>query len=269
MLMDKINKVINGNCIDEMNKIGEESIDFIMFSPPYDADKEYEEKLGEKKYTNFLKEILIKSNTVLSENGRIAIVVPFRCGQKSGQWSRLYAVMRALNYANFNIRDLIVWNQNDIQGTSWGSWCSPSAPNIQYQTEYMVIGYKNEWKRDKDEEGTITNQEFKNWTISNIWGISPDTNSPHPAPYPEELVERCIKLFTYPSDIVMDPMAGSGTTLVVSKRLGRNFLGIEIDEKYCDIARKRLINTAPHPDFKKPTQSTDGQQSLSVWNKDE
>ncbi|GAA9368000.1 hypothetical protein TH0631_00060 [Helicobacter pylori] len=62
----------------------------------------------------------------------------------------------------------------------------------------------------------------------------------HDAMFPEELVKRCLKLFSYQNDIVLDPFNGAGTTTKVAKQLGRRFIGIDISEKYCEVARARL-----------------------------
>jgi site-specific DNA-methyltransferase (adenine-specific) len=71
-----------------------------------------------------------------------------------------------------------------------------------------------------------------------VWTFMPDLNNEHPAPFPEELPTRCID--PSPGDVVLDPFAGSGTTLKAAKRLGRKAIGIEIEEEYCEIAVQRL-----------------------------
>ncbi len=65
----------------------------------------------------------------------------------------------------------------------------------------------------------------------------------HDAMFPEELVKRCLKLFSYQNDIVLDPFNGAGTTTKVAKQLGRRFIGIDISEKYCEVARAILKET--------------------------
>jgi site-specific DNA-methyltransferase (adenine-specific) len=201
---------------------------------------EYEEKLGKEKYSNFLANVLDSLYIISKTDTRIVIVVPFRCGVKSGRWSRLKVCMECMEDIGWNVRDLIVWNQQDIQGTAWGSWKSSSAPNIQYQTEYAVVGFKEQWEKERDGKSTVSASNFKKWTISNIWNITTDSGNPHPASYPSALVERFIKLFTYEDDLVLDPMCGSGTTCTVAKRLNRNYIGIEKEKKYYKIAKQKL-----------------------------
>jgi DNA modification methylase len=62
----------------------------------------------------------------------------------------------------------------------------------------------------------------------------------NPAMFPEKLVERCLKLFSYPGDVILDPFNGAGTTTYVSRKNNRHYLGIDIDKKYCDVAERRL-----------------------------
>lgn len=241
------NKVVEGDCIEVMDDFDSNSVDFVMFSPPYDVDKEYEDRKGKEVYNLFMTEVMSKLATVLKNDGRFCVVVPFRSGAKTGRWSRLEMLFKCVDGSGMNIRDMIVWNQNDVSGTAWGSWKSASSPNIQYQTEYVVVGYNKQWKKERDGVSTITADEFKKWTISNIWDVTPDSDRSdivnHPAPYPEELVERCLKLFTYKDALVFDPMVGSGTTCAVAKRFQRDYIGVEKVEKYCRLARSRVRMT--------------------------
>lgn len=80
---------------------------------------------------------------------------------------------------------------------------------------------------------------------SNVWHINPETRSKHPAPYPEELVERLVRYYSYVGDVVLDPFMGSGTTAVVAKKLNRHWIGYEIHEEYIDIGKVRLAKTLP------------------------
>ena len=74
-----------------------------------------------------------------------------------------------------------------------------------------------------------------------IWRISPKVNLPHPAPFPEELVEHCIVATTAPGDIVLDPFMGIGTTAVVAKRLGRRYIGFDISDEYVSLATENVV----------------------------
>jgi len=105
--------------------------------------------------------------------------------------------------------------------------------------EAILIFYKNQWKRKNTGTSTISGPEFMSWTKS-IWKMQPETKSKHPTAFPLELPNRCIKLFSYQEDTVMDCFMGSGTAGESAVRLGRNFIGIEKSEAYFNMAKERI-----------------------------
>jgi len=108
--------------------------------------------------------------------------------------------------------------------------------------EYILVFSKETFSLPaRGKTPDITRDEFLSWT-SSVWTFPPEKAKRvgHPAPFPEELPRRLIKLYTYPGDVVLDPFAGSGTTLVVAKKLGRHFVGYEIKREYVEIALERL-----------------------------
>ena len=97
-------------------------------------------------------------------------------------------------------------------------------------------------------DADITADEFKSWVVAK-WSIAPERHMKefgHPAMFPESLVERVLKLFSFKNDVVLDPFNGAGTTTVVAKKTGRRYLGIDISQEYCDTAEKRIAD-APAP----------------------
>ena len=102
--------------------------------------------------------------------------------------------------------------------------------------------YKDEWKKAKRGKSDTTKDEFMQWT-NGMWTFSGESKKKigHPAPFPVELPKRCIKLFSYVGDIVLDPFMGSGTTIVASKTLDRKSMGIEISREYCELAFNRIL----------------------------
>lgn len=110
------------------------------------------------------------------------------------------------------------------------------------QHEYIIVLSKGSYKREAgNRESTISREEFLEYTKS-IWRFPPESAKKvgHPAPFPEELPYRCIQLYSFKGDVVLDPFVGSGTTCIAALKTGRHFIGIEIEEKYVEIARRRI-----------------------------
>ena len=104
----------------------------------------------------------------------------------------------------------------------------------------MIVMSKGSRKRvDKKGKNDIMPEEFKLFT-TNVWIMSPVKDREHPAVFPKELPYRLMKLYTWEGDVVLDPFSGSGTTLVVGLELRRKVIGIEIEERWCKVAVKRL-----------------------------
>jgi site-specific DNA-methyltransferase (adenine-specific) len=139
----------------------------------------------------------------------------------------------------------IIWNEGNIsRRTAWGSWKSASAPAVIAPVELIVVLYKIEWKKTNGTKiSDITADEFKDWT-NGIWIFNGESKKRigRPAPFPKTLPYRCIKLFSYQDDLVFDPFAGSGTTLLVAQNLGRKSIGVELDLNYFKLAQARILN---------------------------
>ncbi len=123
---------------------------------------------------------------------------------------------------------------------------SASAPFVIAPVEVIIVLYKDSWKKTKgDKQSDITRDEFLEWT-NGVWNFNGESKKRigHPAPFPIELPRRCIKIFSFVGDTVLDPFLGSGTTLIACARTGRTGIGVDVDENYCKLARKRLIQEA-------------------------
>ena len=124
---------------------------------------------------------------------------------------------------------------------------SSSAPYVIAPVEVILILYKKYWKKtNKVQRNDITRQEFMDWT-NGLWTFSGQSKKGaggHPAPFPIELAKRCIKLFSYIGDTVLDPFSGSGSTLIAAQQNKRKGIGVDIDKDYCDIAINRLKKEA-------------------------
>ena len=139
----------------------------------------------------------------------------------------------------------IIWNEGNIsRRTAWGSWLSASAPYVIAPVELIVVLYKNEWKKKNKGNSDISKEDFMAWT-NGLWTFSGESKKRigHPAPFPRELPKRCIKLFSYIDDTVFDPFCGSGTTLIEAYSNNRKAIGLELDLKYCELARNRILDS--------------------------
>jgi len=139
----------------------------------------------------------------------------------------------------------IIWNEGNIsRRTAWGSWLSASAPYVIAPVEVILILYKDSWKKTSgSKKSDMTKKEFMDWT-NGVWtfpGQSKKGAGGHPAPFPVELPRRCIKLFSFVGDTILDPFLGSGSTLVACIKNNRKGIGIDIDKNYCELAKQRII----------------------------
>ena len=115
-----------------------------------------------------------------------------------------------------------------------------------YPYEWIIVFSKLGHRRGIDKEikeaSKITHEEFTNWVQNSIWDFQPASakNEDHPAPFPEELPKRCIRLYSFVGDTVLDPFAGSGTTLKVARELGRHSIGYELNPSYVSLIREKI-----------------------------
>jgi DNA modification methylase len=150
------------------------------------------------------------------------------------------------------LRGEVIWQkQRGASGScAWGSYQSPANPVLRDTTERLIIASKGRFDRvgrgrpgPRPGVATIPGDEFMEATLD-VWEIPAEsaTRVGHPAPFPVALVERCIQLFTYDGDVVLDPFMGSGTTAVAARQTGRYFVGFDTDVEYVRRARERVAS---------------------------
>jgi len=245
-LEDIIDRIICGDCIEVMRQIPSNSIDLVITSPPYNVGikyDEYHDDIEWGQYFEWSRKWLYEIYRILKNDGRFCLNHYLSIGQSGNRHSPLMDLNWMAKEIGFKHHGLAVWTDATLtKRTAWGSWLSASAPYINSPYEGILILYKNKWKKERKGKSTISKEEFIE-SCSGIWNIKPDNKrEKHPATFPEELPRRCINLLSYEGDIVMDPFNGIGTTTVVAKKLKRHYIGIEISENYCKIARERLKN---------------------------
>lgn len=240
----QLNRVYNVDCLDGIAKLPSECINCVITSPPYNAGQEYEELLSDDAYESFITAVFTALQRVLKGDGRICWVIAPTISRKGIEFPfpLEYITMKAAEKAKLVFWETIVWNQLNTEAqTAWGSWQSASAPFIRHQTERVLLFVKKTRKRaEKSKSTEFRAKEFERATLD-IWTIVPETKQGiHPCPFPLALVERCLKLFTYKHDLVLDPFMGLGTVGVACKRLQRQFLGFELNAAYTNAAKARL-----------------------------
>jgi|UniRef100_A0A7C6A929 site-specific DNA-methyltransferase (adenine-specific) len=228
------------NCIEK------ESIDLIVTSPPYNVGIKYnthDDTMSYREYLSFTKVWLTKCFQLMKEDGRFCLNIPLD-KNKGGQQSVCADITTIAKQIGFKYHSTIIWNEQNIsRRTAWGSWLSASAPYVIAPVEVIVVLYKDQWKKvSGSRKSDITKDEFMEWT-NGVWNFSGEskTRIGHPAPFPVELPRRCIKLFSFVGDTVLDPFLGSGSTLIACVLTNRKGIGVEIDKGYCEIAKQRLM----------------------------
>lgn len=264
------NKIINGNCIDEMNKLPENSVDLLVTSPPYNVGIDYDthdDKMSMEDYWGFTENWLTAAFRVLKTDGRIAINIPYEVNvqDRGGRvlfMSEFWTVMKKVGFKFYGLVDLDEQSPHRSKTTAWGSWMSPSSPYIYNPKECVILAYKNERiKKTKGEPewvGEITDVEQEDGTVKKKiiyqdehkkefmdlvygqWSYFADTKQQTKATFSMDIPLKAIKILTYKNDIVLDPFCGSGTSVVAAEVSGRKWIGIELSPKYCEVSRERV-----------------------------
>lgn len=228
----------------KMDAIENDVMDLIVTSPPYGVDIKYEnynDNIPYGEYLEFTKKWLSRCYNFAKSDGRLCLNIPLD-KNKGGQQSVCADITTIAKEVGWKYHTTIIWNEQNIsRRTAWGSWLSASAPFVIAPVEVIVVMYKKRWEKAHKGKSDITRDEFIEWT-NGVWNFSGESRSKvgHPAPFPVELPKRCIKLFSFVGDVVLDPFLGSGTTLISCLETNRVGIGVEINKNYCDLAVKRL-----------------------------
>jgi len=261
-----LNQIINGDCVEVMSKLPENSVDLILTSPPYSVNIDYDvydDNTTIDEYLGFSKKWLESAFRVLKDDGRICVNVPYEINlkERGGRVfivSEIWNVMKEIGYKWFGIIDLEEDSPHRSKTTAWGSWMSPSQPYLYNPKECVVIAYKNspkklqkgepQWKgqntvTDEGKNKVVYKDEDKKDFIELVYGQWKYLNDSRPltkATFSMDIPTKAIKILTYKNDIILDPFAGSGTSLVAAEILDRRWIGIELSPNYADVAQKRV-----------------------------
>ena len=226
-------------------------VHLVVTSPPYNASKAYDEDLSLSEYLELLYDVFAECYRVLTPGGRMVVNVANLGRKPYIPLSSHINIM--MNQIGFLMRGEIIWDKSASAGSScaWGSFQSASNPCLRDVHEYLLVFSKGNYKllRDKAErtEGridTIPRDDFIHHTKS-IWSFPTERASRvnHPAPFPVELPKRCIEMYSFAGDVVLDPFNGSGSTCVAAKMTGRTYIGVDLSPEYCSLAQKRIDDT--------------------------
>lgn len=230
--------ILTTDCVDKGR------VDLIVTSPPYDVDIKYgnyNDNIPYSEYLDFTRKWLSRCYDFVKKDGRLCLNAPLD-KNKGGQQSVCADITTVAKNVGWKYHATVVWNEQNIsRRTAWGSWLSASAPFVIAPVEVIIILYKEQWKKSERGETDIKRDEFIEWT-NGVWNFSGESRKKvgHPAPFPVELPRRCIKLFSYVEDVVLDPFMGSGSTMIACLETERTGIGVDINEGYCKLAVKRL-----------------------------
>jgi len=270
MIENFTGKILNGDCIEVMKTIPEGSVDLLVTSPPYGVNIAYDvhnDDMTPEEYLKFTKEWMTEAYRVLKDDGRIALNIPYEINRqdKGGRVflvSEVWQTMKQIGYKFFGIVDLEEESPHRSRTTAWGSWMSPSSPYIYNPKECVILAYKKQhikkikgqpqWTYElvdvEDENGVIKQKKMytedqKREFIDLVfgqWNYFADTKSMTKATFSMDIPTKAIKILSYKNDVVLDPFAGSGTSLVAAEVLDRRWIGIELSPNYTEVARKRV-----------------------------
>jgi len=250
-----LDTILQGDCIAEMARLPDKSVDMIFADPPYNlqlggdlfrpegsrvdaVDDEWDKFESLTTYDNFTREWLEQARRVLKDNGTIWVI---------GSYHNIYRVGALLQDADFWILNDIVWRKTNpmpnFRGTRFTNahetliWCAKDE-KARYTFNYRAMKALND-----------DLQMRSDWLLPICSGgervKGDDGSKAHPTQKPEALLYRILLACTKPGDVVLDPFFGTGTTGAVARRLGRKWIGIERETAYVKVAHERIASTLP------------------------
>lgn len=238
------------NATEYINNL-EVPIHLVVTSPPYNCDIQYDtyvDNQGWDDYEKWMIEVFSSAFTKMVDGGRVVVNFPQFVKGESGRKALSTIFERVLLKSGFELVDFITWikakDEREAVGaagrsTAWGSWMSPSSPNMRPITELIIVAKKPGKFISNNTEITITTEEFKSYTIS-AWFFNGASSKHHPATFPPELASRAIKLYSYKFDNILDPFLGIGSSALSCSQLQRSFYGCDISKKYIRVSANRL-----------------------------
>jgi site-specific DNA-methyltransferase (adenine-specific) len=250
---------IQGNCLQVAPQLPQHFVDLLILDPPYNLDKNFNGQQFSKRsvedYSAWLNQVMVALFPLLKPTATIYIC---------GDWLSSASIFTVASQ-HFIIRNRITWEREKGRGakTNWKNasediWFCTRSHRYTFHPEAVkvrrrvIAPYRDTNGEPKDWQTTATGN-FRNTHASNFWNDitipfwSMPENTDHPTQKSEKLIAKLLLASSNPGDLVLDPFLGSGTTSVVAKKLGRQYLGIEIDKDYCLLAERRLELAESNP----------------------
>ncbi len=240
-------------------QVADDSVALVVTSPPYFVGKDYEADLNEGhvpstylEYLEGVRDVFAACARKLEPGGRIAVNVA-NLGRKPYRSLAADVISILQDDLGLLLRGEIIWQKARGAGGScaWGSFQSPANPVLRDLTERIIVASKGRFdraisrkqraKRGLPSEVSVSVDDFLDAT-TDVWEIPAESAKRvgHPAPFPVELPQRLIHLYTYVGDLVLDPYMGSGTTGVAAARTDRHYVGFDLDDEYIRKAERRI-----------------------------
>ena len=251
------NTWINGDCLKELKKIPDESVDMIITSPPYHNLRVYSNDPCDlsncesyEEYYYLLGLVIAECQRVLKKGGKFIMQFEdynYTLGRdnKMGQESLTGDINKIMLDNNFSLWTKAFWRKYSAQRAMLAQG-NLYYRNMKARDTILAanVGFVYVYKKAGDCElikaSDITLAEWADWA-DGVWNIS-NSGIGHTTPFAEELVKRCIKLWSCPNDIILDPFAGAGTVNKVAIECGRNAIGIELNREFYDLAVEKRFS---------------------------
>jgi modification methylase len=255
---DFVNKIVCGDCIDVMRKMPDGSVDLVVTSPPYNLKnstgngmkngnggkwsnaalmngyKNYDDCMPHAEYVAWQRKCLTEMMRLIPDDG--AIFYNHKWRVQGGLLQDRSDIVEG-----FPVRQIIIWQRKG------GINFNPGYFLPTYEVIYLICKPKFTLAPKSNSYG-------------DVWEFTQEMNNPHPAPFPTALIDRIISSTN--SQIILDPFMGSGTTAVSAKKLGRDFVGIEMSPDYVEMANERISSQGRNPRIKHLSD----QRELELFN---
>ena len=245
-----LNQILSGDCIEQMNRLPEGSVDLIFADPPYNlqlrgdlhrpdnsrvdaVDDAWDQFASFESYDRFTRDWLAAARRLLKPNGAIWVI---------GSYHNIFRVGAELQNAGYWILNDVVWRKVNPMPNFRGKRLTNAHETLIWASKSEASRYTFNYEALKALNDGV--QMRSDWSLPLCTGHErlkdAEGQKAHPTQKPESLLHRIILGTTYPGDVVLDPFFGTGTTGAVAKMLGRDFIGIEREEAYRTVATARL-----------------------------